>query len=114
MKRLNHRPDVMVLQNKASRFLTNADDDIHHGPGQVVDPNDLIGEQHAKNRVDRAQQAVAQIRFFAWLQRIDICGSEDIDAGKTGGVEGVLCLSLVSCESHPTSSRRILSTPAQE
>src|SRR5260370_17927080 len=113
MDRSNDGSAVAILKNNASRLLPNADDDIHHCPGQVVGPNDLIGEQHAKNRVDRAQQAVAQIRFFAWLQRIDICGSEDIDAGKTGGVEGVLCLSLVSCETHPPSSRRIRSPPPQ-
>src|SRR6266404_1221941 len=114
MNRSNDGSDVTILKNKASRFLPNADDDIHHCPGQIIGPDDLIGEQHTKSGVDRAQQAVAQIRFFPWLYRIDIRGSEDIDAGKTGGVERVLCLSLVSCESHPTSSRRISSTPAQE
>ena len=84
MNRSNDGSDVTILKNNASRFLPNADDDIHHCPGQVVGPNDLIGEQHSKNRVDRAQDAVAQIRFFAWLYRIDIRGSEDINAEKTG------------------------------
>jgi len=60
MNRFNDGSDVTVLKNKASRFLPKADDDIHHGPGQVVGPNDLIGEQHPKSRVDRAQQAIAQ------------------------------------------------------
>ena len=83
MNRSNDGSDVTILKNKASRFLPHADDDIHHCPGQVVGPNDLIGEQHPKKRVDRAQHAVAQIRFLARLHRIDIRRSEDINAGKT-------------------------------
>ena len=83
MNRSNDGSDVTILKNKASRFFPNADDDVHHGSGQVVGPNDLIGEQHPKSRVDRAQQAIAQIRFLARLHRIDIRGSEDINTGKT-------------------------------
>src|SRR6266481_2602833 len=75
MNRSNDGSDVTILKNNASRFLPNADDDIHHGPGQIIGPDDLIGEQQTKSGVDRAQQAVAQIRFFAWLHRIDIRGS---------------------------------------
>ena len=89
MNRSNDGSDVTILKNKASRLLPNADDDIHHCPGQVVGPNDLIGEQHPKNRVDRAQQAVAQIRFLAWLHRIDIRGSEDIEIGRASCRERV-------------------------
>src|SRR5258706_12854930 len=84
MNRSNDGSDVTVLKNNARPFLPNADDDIHHCPRQVVGLNDLVGEQHSKNRVDRAQQAVAQIRFLAWLHRIDTRGAEEINAGKTG------------------------------
>ena len=83
MNRSNDGSDVTILKNKASRFLPSADDDVHHGSGQVVGLNDLIGEQHPKNWVDCAQQAVAQTRFLPRLYRIDIGWSEDINPGKT-------------------------------
>ena len=62
-----------------------------------------LGEQHPKNGVDRAQQAISQFRFLGWLHRIDIRGSEDIDARKTGGKEGLLGLSLNATPSRKTS-----------
>jgi hypothetical protein len=64
MKRLDHGSDVAVLENQASGLPCFADGNIHHGARQVVGRNDLIGEQHPKQRVDRAQQPVAEVRFL--------------------------------------------------
>ncbi len=50
MKRLDHGSDLTVLKNKASRFLPNLDDDIHHGPGQIIGPNDLMLFARAKGQ----------------------------------------------------------------
>jgi hypothetical protein len=47
---------------------------------QVVGPNHLVGEQHAKCRVDRAQHAVTKIRLPARLYGVDVGGAEDIRA----------------------------------
>ena len=57
-----------------------ADGDIDHGSGQVVGPNHLVGKQQPKRRVDRAQQAVAEIRFLPRLDRVDVRGAEDVQA----------------------------------
>ena len=56
---VNHGSDVTVLENQASALPGSPDGDIHHGPRQVVGPNHLVGEQHPKRGVDRAQQAVS-------------------------------------------------------
>ena len=64
MKRLDHGSDVAVLENQASGLPCFAHGNIHHGVRQVVGRNDLIGEQHPKQRVDRAQQPVAEVRFL--------------------------------------------------
>jgi len=45
VKRFDHRSDVTVLENRASARCRFAYDDIHHGLGQVVGPNHLVGEQ---------------------------------------------------------------------
>ena len=83
MNGLNHRPDVTVLENQASTLSCSSDNDIDHGSGQVVGPNHLVREQHSKRGVDRAHKPVAEIRFLPWLYRIDVRGSEDVNAGKT-------------------------------
>jgi len=54
LKRLNHRPDITVLENQASAFPRSSDRDIDHGPGQFVGPNHLVREQQPKSGVDRA------------------------------------------------------------
>ena len=77
---LDHGSDVTVLHNQASALRGFPDGDVHHGPSQVVGPNDLVGEQHAKRGVDHAQKAVAQIRFLSRLHGIDVCGPEDENA----------------------------------
>jgi hypothetical protein len=48
MKRLDHGPDVTVLENRASALLRSAYDGIHHGAGQVVGPNHVVREQNPK------------------------------------------------------------------
>jgi hypothetical protein len=35
-------------KNRASVLPRSPDGNIHHGPGQVVGPNHLVGEQHPK------------------------------------------------------------------
>jgi hypothetical protein len=69
--------DVTVLENRASALPRSGYDGIHHGPGQVVGSNHLIGEQQPKRRVDRSQQAVTEIRFLARLHGVDVCGPEE-------------------------------------
>src|ERR1700756_2764105 len=77
-------------------------------------PDHLVGEQHPKHRVDRAQQAIAEIRLLPRRHRIDVCRAKEIDLRETGRAQRVLGLSLVAFEGHPTPSRRICATPAQE
>jgi hypothetical protein len=47
--------DVTVLQNQRSVFSSSSHGDIHHRSGQVVGANHLVGEQHPKCGIDRAQ-----------------------------------------------------------
>jgi hypothetical protein len=82
MKRFDHGLDVTVLENEAWALACSPDGGLHHGAGQVVGPNHLVGEQQPKRRVDRAQQAVAEIRFLARLRGVDVRGPEEINAGK--------------------------------
>ena len=88
--------------------------DIHHGSGQVVGSNYLVREHQPKCGVDRAQQAVAEIRLPPRRHWVDVRGSENVNAGKAPGEQRVLGLSLVACEGNPTSSRRVRATAAQE
>src|ERR1700682_1202773 len=80
--RVDHGANVTVLQNHSSVLPSSPDGDIHHGTGQVVGANYLVGEQHAKHRVDSAQQAVAKIRLLPRLYRVDVRGSEDVHTGE--------------------------------
>jgi hypothetical protein len=68
MKRLDHRPDITVLENRVPRLASSAHDNIDHRSGQVVGPNNLVREERSKHGVDRAHQPVAEIRF---VQRIE-------------------------------------------
>jgi hypothetical protein len=53
--RVDHGANVTVLQNHSSVPPSSPDRNIHHGTGQVVGANYLVGEQHAKHGVDPAQ-----------------------------------------------------------
>src|SRR5260221_8644216 len=57
--------DIAVLEYAALRPGCFLDDDIHHGPRKVVGPNHQVGKQYPKYWVERAQQAVAEIRLLA-------------------------------------------------
>ena len=73
IKRPHQGSDVTVLENPPSALLPlHAQSDIHHGPGQVVGRNDLVGKQHAKGGVEPTQQAIAEIRFLPRLHGIDV------------------------------------------
>jgi len=80
MKRLDHGPDVAVLENPAFALRCFLDGNIHHGPRQVVGPNHLVGEERSKRWVDRAQEAIAEIWFLPRLHRVDVRGPEDVKA----------------------------------
>src|SRR5208282_1803260 len=54
LKRLDHGSDVTVLENRAAGLPLFGYYGAHHGPGQVVGANHLVGEQHPKHRVDPA------------------------------------------------------------
>jgi hypothetical protein len=85
MKRLDHGPDVTVLENRASVLPCSPDGNIQHGPGQVVGPNHLVVEQHPKCRVDPAQQAVTEVRFPSRLHGVDLRGPEEVNAREPSG-----------------------------
>jgi hypothetical protein len=55
MKRLAHGSDVTVLEKNAPTLPCSPDDDIDHGPAQVVGPNYLVRKQHPKRGVDPTQ-----------------------------------------------------------
>jgi hypothetical protein len=75
--------DVTVLEHDGVIFAPDtAHRDIHHGPSQVVSANHLVGEQHSKQRIQRAEQAVAEIRFLPRLHGIDVRGPEEVNARK--------------------------------
>ncbi len=90
---------------------SSADGNIDHGPGQVVGPNHLVGEHDPEERVDCAQQAVAEIRFLPRLHRVDVRGPEDVNAGKTRCEQCLLGLTLVARVGNPTLSGRAASRP---
>ena len=106
--------DVMVLENQSSAFSSASRGDIHHRSGQVVGTNHLVGEQHPRCGIDRAQQAIAKIGFSARLHRVDVRGAEDVQAGKSCRGQCVLGLALVACEGDPAAPGRIRATAAQE
>src|SRR5258708_5454348 len=80
VKRVDHRSDVTVLENRAFALLCSPDRNIHHRPGQVVGPNHLVGEERPKRGVDRAQEAVAEIWVLPRLHRGDVRRPEDAKA----------------------------------
>src|SRR4029077_20687792 len=98
--------EVAVLENDALTLACSLNDDIHHGPGQVVRPNHQVGERHSKRGVDPAQQAVAEIWLLPRLDGVDVSGPEDVSAGKSGREDRLFCLAFVASESHPTLTPR--------
>src|SRR5579863_3639819 len=110
--RLDHGPNVTVLENEDFAVPCWLHGDFHHRPRQVVGANHLVGEQHPKRGVDRAQEAVAEIRFLPRLDGINIGGPEDINAGKTGCEKRLFRLAFVARERNPTPPRWVRATPA--
>jgi cytochrome b561 len=80
--RLDHGANVTVLQNHSSGLPSSPDGNIYHGTGQIVGANYLVGEQHPKDGVDPAQQAVAEIWFLPRFHGVDVRGPEDVSAGE--------------------------------
>jgi hypothetical protein len=79
LKHLGHGSDLTVLENWASVLPCSADGGIYHGPRKIVGANHLVGKQYPKRGVNRAQQAVAEIWFLPWLDRVDVRGPEDVN-----------------------------------
>ena len=77
----DHGPNVAVFENEGSGLPRSVDDSLHHGASQIIRPDHLVWKQHAKRGVDRAQHAVAEVRFFARLHGIDVGRPEDVDSG---------------------------------
>jgi hypothetical protein len=111
--RLDQGSNVTVFQNLPCRLACSTDCNIDHGAGQIVGPDDVIGKQHAERGIDCAQQAIAQIRFFARLHWVDVGGSEDVNVGKCRREQRFLGLSLVARERQPVSSSLIRAAAAQ-
>jgi hypothetical protein len=80
--RFDHHSDLSVLQNHGLALLCLSQHNIHHHPGQIVGSNHLVREQHSKHRVDRAHEAVAEIRFLPLLYRVDVRGPENVEMGE--------------------------------
>jgi len=72
--------DVTVLENQRSAFSSLSHGDIHPRSGQVVGTNHLVGEQHPKCRINRPQEAIAEIGFSTRLHWVDVPGAEDVHA----------------------------------
>src|SRR5581483_6380887 len=104
MEPLGHTPDLAVLENPPSLLRRYPDDDIHHGPGQVIGPNNLVREEEPKHGVGPAQQEVTEIRFLPRLHGVDIRGPEEVDVRESRREQRVLGLSLIACEWDTTSS----------
>jgi hypothetical protein len=64
IKRLYQSSDVTILENRAWSDFHPANHDIHHGSGQVIGPDYLIGELRPKRRVDPSQEAVVEFGSF--------------------------------------------------
>ena len=84
VRRTDQCPDVTVLENLTFALRCFLERNIDHGPPQVVGPNHLVGEEQPKRGVDRAQEAIAEIRLLPGLHRVDVGGPEDIDAREAG------------------------------
>ena len=84
MKRLDHSPNIAILENYASALSSFSNGDIYHGATQIVRPNHLIREQYSKRGIDRAHEAIAEIRFLPKLHRVDIRGPEKVNVRKPG------------------------------
>ena len=72
--------NLTVLENQRPAFSSASHGDIHHRSGQVVGANHLVGEQHSKCGIDRAQEAIAQIGLPAGLDWVDVRGSAPASA----------------------------------
>src|SRR2546422_8423071 len=72
--------DVTVLENQRSALSRSLHGGIHHRSGQVVGSNHLVGEQHPKYGIDRAQEAIAEIGLPARLDGVDVRGAEHVHA----------------------------------
>src|ERR1700738_4702817 len=70
-----------------------------------------LGNTTRKRRIDRAQQAVAEIRLPARLHRADVRRPEEVNVGETCREQRILGLSLVASKGHPTSSGRVWPAP---
>ena len=111
---VGHRSDVTVLENEARTISGSPDGYIHHGAGQVVGSDYLIGEQHSKRGVDCAQDAVAEIRFLPRRHGVDIRGPEKVNMGEPRRQQCILGRSLVAREGDATSFRLVRAASAQE
>src|SRR4029077_1324598 len=114
MIRLHNSSDVTVFLYAAFGLICSPHDNIYHRVSQIICPDDLVGKQHPKHRIDATQDAVAEIRFFARLYWIDISRPEDVEARKSRREQRLLNLSLVAGESQPASSRRVRATATQK
>jgi hypothetical protein len=114
MAQLDQGSDVTVLQDQIFAFACSLDDSIHHAASQIIGTDHLIGNQQPEHGIDCAQQAIAEVWFFAGLHGIDVSGTEDDHARKTRREQCVLGLALVTCESDPAFSSRVRSAAAQE
>ena len=84
MKRLDHSPNIAILENCAWALSSFSNGDIYHGPAQIVSPNHLIREQDSKRGIDPAHEAIAEVRFLPRLYGVDIRGPEKVNVREPG------------------------------
>jgi hypothetical protein len=87
MKRLNHRPDITVLENRVPKLASSPDDNIDHYSGQVVGPNHLVREERLKHGVDRAHTRRPKIHvknFVRCAARLHLTGVGTVDVCAVG------------------------------
>src|ERR1700751_5557718 len=97
----------MILDDPTFAFRYFRESYVHHGARQVVGTNYLVREQQSKCRVDRAQQAVAEVRFLPRFHGVDVGGSKDLYPREPCTEQRLFRLALTARERHPTSAGRV-------
>jgi hypothetical protein len=62
--RLDHASYISLFEYHALALLCLSKHNIHHCPAQIVSANYLVRKQQSKRGIERAYQAVTEIRFY--------------------------------------------------
>jgi hypothetical protein len=78
--RIGYGSDVEVLESSRLRLPLFSGPQHPPSPGPTRRPESLGLEQHPERGIDRAQQAVAEIRLLARLHGVNIRGPKYVNA----------------------------------